>query len=234
MAAATIPRGPIQLIIIFSEVFKFDPIEETQTESGRAMNITIAKSTRPWKPTLNKLSSSTRAAKTINSTEINKTVNDSLNSRICSRGKPFQLAKATPITVTANRPDSCSKWLDIENSNSTKAKVKTLCKNSGIMWRLIRFANTKAPNIPMAVAIMTISANKKMLLASPPEIIYSYTNTTAIAPTGSMIIPSHFKMLEMVLLGRTLRSNGMITVGPVTQTKDPKSKAMSGSTSNSK
>ena len=234
MAAATIPRGPIQLIIIFSDVFRLEPIEEAQTDKGRATNITMANSTKPWKPTLNKLSNSTRAARTINSTEINSTVNDSLNSKICSRGKSFQLAKATPITVTANRPDSCSKWLDKENKSSTKARVKTLCKNSGIMWRLIKLASTNAPNIPMAVAIITISANKKILLASPPEMMYSYTNTTAMAPTGSIMIPSHFKMLEIVLLGRTLRSSGMITVGPVTQTNEPNSSAISGSTSNNK
>ena len=38
----------------------------------------------------------------------------------------------------------------------------------------------------------------------------------------------------MVLLGRTLRSSGMMTVGPVTQTKAPNSRAISGSTSNNK
>ena len=38
----------------------------------------------------------------------------------------------------------------------------------------------------------------------------------------------------MVLLGRTLRSSGIITVGPVTQTRAPNNSAISGSTSNSK
>ena len=49
-----------------------------------------------------------------------------------------------------------------------------------------------------------------------------------------MMIPSHFKILEIFLLGRTLRSKGVMTVGPVTQTKAPNNKAIIGSTSNSK
>ena len=131
IAAATIPRGPIQLIISFSLVFRLEPIEDAQTDSGRATSMTIASSTKPAKPTLSKLASSTRAARIMNSTEINSTVSDSLNSKMVSRGNLGQLASATPSTVTVNSPDSCSKWLDIENSTKTKAKVKTLRKNSG-------------------------------------------------------------------------------------------------------
>ena len=51
---------------------------------------------------------------------------------------------------------------------------------------------------------------------------------------GSIIMPSHFKILAMVLLGRTLRNNGVMTVGPVTQTSAPNSKAIMGSTSNNR
>ena len=109
MAAATIPRGPIQLIISFSLVLRLEPMEDAQTDSGRAMNITMASNTSPAKPTLIKLASSTRAARIINNTEINKTVSDSLNSKIVSRGNFGQFASATPSTVTVKRPDSCSK-----------------------------------------------------------------------------------------------------------------------------
>ena len=133
IAAATIPRGPIQLIISFSLVLRFEPIADAHTDKGRATNITIASSTKPAKPTLNKLASSTRAAKIIKSTEISRMVNDSLNSKIVSRGNFGQFAKATPSTVTVNRPDSCSKWLEIENNTKTKARVNTLRKNSGII-----------------------------------------------------------------------------------------------------
>ena len=84
-------------------------MEDAHTDNGRATNMTIARSTRPTNPTLNKLASSTRAAKIINSTEISRTVKDSLNSRIVSRGNFGQFAKATPKTVTVNSPDSCSK-----------------------------------------------------------------------------------------------------------------------------
>ena len=173
IAAATIPRGPIQLIIIFSLTFRLEPIEDTQTDKGRATNITIAKSTRPAKPTLNKLASSTRAARIINNTDTNKMVSDSLNSKMVSRGNFGQLASATPRTVTVNKPDSCSKWLEIEKSSNTKARVNTLRKNSGIILRRIKNASVHAPASPIATASPTILANSKILLASPPEIIYS-------------------------------------------------------------
>ena len=133
IAAATIPRGPIQLIISFSLVLRFEPMADAQTDKGRATNMTIASSTNPANPTLSKLASSTRAARMIKSTEMSKMVKDSLNSKIVSRGNLGQLASATPNTVTVNRPDSCSKWFDTENSTSTKARVKTLRKNSGII-----------------------------------------------------------------------------------------------------
>ena len=173
MAAATIPRGPIQLIISFSLVFKFEPIDDAQTDKGRATNMTIASNTRPAKPTLSKLSSSTRAARIINSTEIRRMVKDSLNSKIVSRGNFGQFANATPNTVTVNSPDSCSKWFDTENNTKTKASVKTLRKNSGIICRRIKKASSQAPAIPIAVANTTILANNKILLASPPEMMYS-------------------------------------------------------------
>src|SRR5690606_3584625 len=173
IAAATIPRGPIQLIISFSLVFRLEPIDDAHTDKGRATNITMASSTSPAKPTLSKLSSSTRAARMINNTDTNKIVSDSLNSKIVSRGNFGQLASATPSTVTVNKPDSCSKWLEIENSSSTKARVKTLRKNSGIIWRRIKNANAHAPAKPIATANTTILANSKILLASPPEMIYS-------------------------------------------------------------
>ena len=48
------------------------------------------------------------------------------------------------------------------------------------------------------------------------------------------MMPSHFRILEMVLLGRTLRSSGIITVGPVTQTNAPNSSAIKGSMSNNR
>ncbi len=109
MAAATIPRGPIQLIMNFSLVLRFEPIEEAHTDSGRATNMTITSSTKPAKPTLSKLANSTRAARMIKSTEIRRMVKDSLNSKMVSRGNFGQFAKATPSTVTVKRPDSCSK-----------------------------------------------------------------------------------------------------------------------------
>ena len=64
--------------------------------------------------------------------------------------------------------------------------------------------------------------------------MYSYTNTTAIAPIGSMMMPSHFKILLMFFFGLTLRNSGAITVGPVTQTSAPNNSATFGSISNSR
>ena len=154
IAAATIPRGPIQLIISFSLVFRLEPIDDAHTDNGRATNITIASSTKPAKPTLNKLASSTRAARMINNTDTNKMVSDSLNSKIVSRGNFGQLASATPRTVTVNKPDSCSKWLEIENRSSTKAKVKTLRKTQESYGGALKTPITTRPLSPWPLPIL--------------------------------------------------------------------------------
>ena len=47
------------------------------------------------------------------------------------------------------------------------------------------------------------------------------TSTASRAPMGSMTIPSQRRMLATCVVGRTLRSIGTITVGPVTTVSAP-------------
>ena len=82
IAAATIPRGPTQLIISFSLVFRLVPTADAHTASGRATNIATSSKITPLMPTAARLAKSMRAANTINSIEISSTVSDSLNSKI--------------------------------------------------------------------------------------------------------------------------------------------------------
>ena len=57
----------------------------------------------------------------------------------------------------------------------------------------------------------------------------SKTSTAKTAPMGSITMPSHFNVDATRLLGRTCRSSGPITVGPVTVRIPPSRKASSQS-----
>ena len=54
-----------------------------------------------------------------------------------------------------------------------------------------------------------------------------YTTTASRAPMGSMTMPSQRRMFATAALGRTTRSIGTITVGPVTRVRVPNSRAIS-------
>ncbi|GLO13845.1 hypothetical protein PPUJ20028_24260 [Pseudomonas putida] len=58
-------------------------------------------------------------------------------------------------------------------------------------------------------------------LPSPLAMMKLYTTTASRAPIGSIMIPSQRRMLAIVDFGRTTRSMGTITVGPVTRVRVP-------------
>ena len=64
-------------------------------------------------------------------------------------------------------------------------------------------------------------------LAPTPAMMKSKTNTATVAPTGSIKIPSQRKTEAIFAVGRTFRSSGAMTVGPVTMISAPKSSARS-------
>ena len=86
-------------------------------------------------------------------------------------------------------------------------------------------ASTQAPATPITAPLATVQANTPQPPLPWPSISASSTSTASSAPIGSMMMPSQRRMLEMRSLGRTARSIGMITVGPVTQVSAPNSSA---------
>jgi|TARA_B100000959_G_scaffold123970_1_gene130151 hypothetical protein len=79
---------------------------------------------------------------------------------------------------------------------------------------------------PRTVFINTMKVRVKEdsgLIAPPEDNINSKTNTARRAPIGSITMPSHLRILEIVAFGRTVLSIGITTVGPVTTAIAPKS-----------
>ena len=101
--------------------------------------------------------------------------------------------------------------------------TKLLCKKSGT--QCLRNSSTirPAPAAPHAAPTKMIDTTIFTMGSAPTCSVISASNTTIaiIAPIGSMMIPSHFKMLPTFPSGRTCRSSGPITVGPVTNKIDP-------------
>ena len=131
-AAATIPRGAIQLKNSFSRQFKRVPIAAIKILNGRATNIKMANTTANPQPKSAIAENSIRAAKIINNAEINSTLRDSLNSKMLSTSTCFILAIQIPMMVTVNRPDSCAISLDSAYTPNINDKVPALCKYCGI------------------------------------------------------------------------------------------------------
>ena len=106
IAAATIPRGAIQLKNHLSAEVNEVPRPEIQMLNGLAMTMTTTKTPKPPQPRSNMALESRRAASKIKSAEMSNTVRVSLNSKISAMSTPRMLASQIPITVTVSKPDS--------------------------------------------------------------------------------------------------------------------------------
>ncbi|MNG17667.1 hypothetical protein D3C84_1016700 [compost metagenome] len=106
-AAATIPRGAIQLSKARSRQFNCEPQVDSATFSGRAISWITSNSASTAGPRPIRACRSRRAARRMNSPEISSTLKFSLKCRICRTSTPFMLASHMPMMVTASKPDSC-------------------------------------------------------------------------------------------------------------------------------
>ncbi|MDT4836417.1 hypothetical protein FQZ97_701140 [compost metagenome] len=237
-AAATMPRGAIQASSARSRQFRLEPAVLTATQSGRATNWITASSNRVAGPMVNSALKSRRAASRMNSPEISSTLRFSLKCRICRTSTPRMLASHMPMMVTASRPDSLTSRLAVMNTPSTAARAARFCRYSGSQWRRSSWPNSQPPMAPSA-APQAITAAKvaRPALRPPPwssRLTMKLNTTTASsAPMGSMTMPSQRRMLAIDGFGRTTRSMGTITVGPVTSVRVPNSSARSQEKSSS-
>ena len=105
--AATIPRGPTQLMKSRSFSFKFEPQVLKNTANGLITNTTTAN-----KMAVSQVYKSIRslmlifAASKMNKIDISKTLSDSLKYKSSLRFFNFPFPRTIPITTTANNPDS--------------------------------------------------------------------------------------------------------------------------------
>ena len=79
-----------------------------------------------------------------------------------------------------------------------------------------------ASGLGLATAERVIAAGGQVVVLDVNE-EQGNTSVAKLAPTGSIMIPSHFKMGAMEPVGRTCRSSGPMTVGPVTERIAPNS-----------
>ena len=89
---------------------------------------------------------------------------------------------------------------------------------------------SQAANAPMATPLATVALNTVSVWPSWCDTMASKINTANSAPRGSMTMPSQRSVLAMRAFGRSVRSIGITTVGPVTQARAPNRKAMAQST----
>ena len=152
-----------------------------------------------------------------------------MKCRMCRTSTPFMFAIHMPISVTASRPDSCITWLEAMKIPSTPASVARLCRYSGNHWRRMICPSTQPPAMPnrLPQRITPPKVSRLWLKPSPDALAMMklYTTTASSAPIGSMTMPSQRRILAMEALGRTTRSMGTITVGPVTSVRVPNSSA---------
>ena len=171
-------------------------------------------------------SRSMRAASRMNSTETSRVLRLSRQSRISSTGTPRMLASQIPMMVTVSSPDSGCTKLDRVYTRNTVLSEARLCRYSGIQrWRS---ASPRAypPPTPSAMPMMSMCMKFAAVGARPPfspATISSKTSTASNAPSGSMMIPSQRRIRPTCAVGRTVRSIGTITVGPVTTMMAPNS-----------
>ena len=123
------------------------------------------------------------------------------------------------------------------NASAAKANATGTCKWSGIRNRRSITITAHAAASPSALpAALALRAPRRkwpvVLMPLPtsvtpwPARMASKTSTASSAPMGSMTMPSHLRTLPLVPVGRTKRSSGPITVGPVTLRMAPSSRAM--------
>jgi len=129
------------------------------------------------------------------------------------------------MTVTVKRPDSARMTLEAVNAPVTSISRTGLCRKSGTQKRRRMTTVTSAPRPPTSTPPRTVySISRPMARAASPKPAVvaagsvSYTRTARVAPMGSMTIPSQWATRATVPTGRTWRSSGPTTVGPVTTT----------------
>ena len=127
--AATIPRGPTQLINIFSFVFSFEFVVLKNTANGLITKITIPNNNAVFQLYSNIISSILiLAANKINRIEISSTLIDSLKYKSSFIFSSLLFPKTIPITTTASKPDSCAKISDSTKTNKTVDNETTFNK----------------------------------------------------------------------------------------------------------
>ncbi|MNO99494.1 hypothetical protein D3C76_912650 [compost metagenome] len=108
---------------------------------------------------------------------------------------------------------------------STAASDARLCRYSGShCWRMT-CPSIQPPAAPKALPQRITPAKVIRLWLRPLPAALAmmklYTTTASRAPMGSMTMPSQRRMLAIADFGRTTRSMGTITVGPVTRVRVP-------------
>ncbi len=127
--AATIPRGPTQLINSFSLVLSPDFRVLRKTPNGRNTKmITAIKIAVSQRKTTCSSSIFTLAESRMNNTEISNTLNDSLKYNNSLRLGRLLLPSTIPITTTASKPDSWAKISDSTKTSSTTDRTVTLSR----------------------------------------------------------------------------------------------------------
>jgi hypothetical protein len=187
----------------------------------------------PAHPRARKSAGLTRAARRMNSDAISRTRRFSLNSTMCLTGTARWLARNTPIRVTVKSPDSASMRFEAVKAPATSIKRTGLCRKSGTQKRRRTITVTSAPRPPTSAPpriVYSICMPISRRAASKPAVEAagraSYTRTASAAPIGSMTIPSQWATRATVPTGRTWRSSGPTTVGPVTTTIAPSRRAV--------
>ena len=169
-AAHTIPRGPIQAIIVFSLRLKSLPIDETNTEIGLAIKMMPATTSIEVQPTATKPARSIRAARTINKPLIRSSDRLSLKSSMSSTSTPRWFATIMPNIVTASSPDSCSIVSDSAKATNTINKVKGLRRYSGNHCFRRIWDKPKPKMMPMPAPIPTTFRNSARISIKTSEL----------------------------------------------------------------
>ena len=134
-----------------------------------------------------------RAARIINSIEINRILRLSLKSRMSSSSRPLLFASQIPITVTDSNPDSGSSRFEIANTAHTSASAEKLCRYCGIKYFLIKKPNRNpliAPNTtPIKTILPKIASPAAKPPSAPPARMNSNTSTARIAPADRSEFP---------------------------------------------
>ena len=233
-AAATIPRGASHARNPCSFHVSPVPHDDTATASGRTTSISAARNrSGPGDSMIANALGSSRAESTMNNSEIRSTRRSSLNSTIRRTDTYFWLAMMMPSSVASSSPASSCNEFETANAAITTMSATGFWSQSGTSRRCrstIRSpaASTATPTpttssnaIPVASAPHTDSCVPAASAGSLIRITASRTRTARMAPIGSIVIPSHLAIVPTRPAGRTWRSSGSTTVGPVTVKSAP-------------